>query len=68
MDFESSMSTEASSSLPTFYSTLTSTSDFNNNNLNLKEQALLNKFVSIAGCSFEQAYILLSSANWQYQV
>lgn len=38
------------------------------NNLNLQQQAMLNQFVSIAGCSFEQAFYLLSASNWQYQV
>lgn len=37
-------------------------------NLNLQQQAMLNQFVSIAGCSFDQGLYLLSSSNWQYQV
>lgn len=36
-------------------------------NLNLQQQAMLNQFVSIAGCSFDQGLYLLSSSNWQYQ-
>lgn len=44
------------------------TSNNSNTNLNLQQQAMLNQFVSIAGCSFEQAFNLLSSSNWQYQV
>jgi hypothetical protein len=42
--------------------------DNNNMSLSLKQQAMLNQFVSIAGCSFEQACLLLNSSNWQYQV
>jgi len=38
------------------------------NNLNLQQQAMLNQFVSIAGCSFEQGLYLLSASNWEYQV
>lgn len=38
-----------------------------NLNLNLQQQAMLNQFVSIAGCSLEQAFNLLESSNWQYQ-
>ena len=37
-------------------------------NLSLKQQIILNQFVSIAGCSHEQALSLLSASNWQYQV
>ena len=40
----------------------------NMNNLNLNQQAMLNQFISIAGCSMDQAFHLLSSSNWQYQV
>lgn len=40
----------------------------NNTNLTLKQQAMLNQFISIAGCSYEQAKSLLTSSNWQYQV
>jgi len=39
----------------------------NMNNLNLNQQAMLNQFISIAGCSMDQAFHLLSSSNWQYQ-
>lgn len=52
----------------------TSTTKFNNNNnkydtnLSLKQQVMLNQLASIAGCSYEQAYQLLLTANWQYQV
>lgn len=38
------------------------------NNLNLRQQDMLNQFISIADCSIEQACYLLSSSNWQYQV
>ncbi len=38
------------------------------NNLNQEQQGMLNQFVSIAGCSYDEAYYLLSSSNWQYQV
>lgn len=38
-----------------------------NSNLTLKQQAMLNQFISIAGCSYEQAKSLLASSNWQYQ-
>lgn len=41
--------------------------DYNMNNLNLQQQAMMNQFVSIAGCSFDQALYLLSSNKWQYQ-
>lgn len=40
----------------------------NSTSLTLKQQAMLNQFISIAGCSYEQAKSLLSSSNWQYQV
>ena len=42
----------------------------NNNNTNglaLKQQVMLNQFISITGCSVEQSRHLLASANWQYQ-
>ena len=39
-----------------------------NNNLSLKQQVMLNQFISIAGCSYEDAIQLLITANWQYQV
>jgi hypothetical protein len=39
-----------------------------NTDLTLKQQAMLNQFISIAGCSYEQAKTLLTSSNWQYQV
>ena len=43
-------------------------SKVNANNFTLKQQVMLNQFISIAGCSFEDAIQLLVSSNWQYQV
>lgn len=47
---------------------LLSCNDGNMNNLSLNQQAMVNQFISIAGCSIDQAFYLLSSSNWQYQV
>ncbi len=46
------------------------TREINNNtsNLTLKQQAMLNQFVSISGVSYEEALRFLVSSNWQYQV
>ena len=49
-------------------STKFSSKSNNNNNFTLKQQVMLNQFISIAGCSFEDAIQLLASSNWQYQV
>jgi hypothetical protein len=40
----------------------------NNEDFTLKQQVMLNQFISIAGCSLEDAIKLLASSNWQYQV
>ena len=34
----------------------------------LKEQALINQFVMVAGCAREQAKQLLQAAHWQFEV
>jgi hypothetical protein len=39
----------------------------NTNTLALKQQVMLNQFISITGCSYEQSRHLLASSNWQYQ-
>jgi hypothetical protein len=58
-----------SSSINTNVDTSNSSSISGNvNGLSLKQQVMLNQFVSIAGCSLEQASQLLSASNWQYQV
>jgi hypothetical protein len=46
------------------------TCGINNNttNLTLKQQAMLNQFMSISGVSYEEALRFLVSSNWQYQV
>lgn len=36
--------------------------------LSLRQQVMLNQFVSITGCNYEQAIELLAASNWQYQV
>jgi hypothetical protein len=53
---------------------LSSTAINNNNNnntsvnLSLKQQLVLNQFMSITGCCCEQSVEFLTSTNWQYQV
>lgn len=45
--------------------------DANNNlisKLNLKQQVMMNQFMSITGCTIEQSIHLLASTNWQYQI
>lgn len=36
-------------------------------NLNLKQQVMLNQFMSITGTNLEQSIQILQSTNWQYQ-
>jgi hypothetical protein len=36
--------------------------------LSLKQQLILNQFMSITGCCCEQSIEFLTSTNWQYQV
>ena len=46
------------------------THEINNNtkSLTLKQQAMLNQFMSISGVSYDEALGFLVSSNWQYQV
>lgn len=37
-------------------------------NLTLNQQVMLNQFISITGCTYEQSLVLLESSDWQYQV
>lgn len=34
----------------------------------LREQVMINQFVSVAGCAREQAKQLLQAAHWQFEV
>lgn len=36
--------------------------------LSLKQQVMLNQFMSITGCCVDQSIQFLTSTNWQYQV
>ena len=50
---------------------LHNTQNNTNNNassVSLRQQVMLNQFVSITGCTYEQALQLLISSDWQYQV
>jgi hypothetical protein len=38
------------------------------NDLNNEQQAMLKQFVCITSCTFDEAFYLLTSSNWQYQV
>ena len=49
-------------------STLNYENNANNSKLSLKQQVMINQFMSITGLTFEQSLHLLASANWQYQV
>ena len=40
----------------------------NGSGVSLRQQVMLNQFVSITGCTYEQALQLLISSEWQYQV
>ena len=40
----------------------------NGSSVSLRQQVMLNQFISITGCSHEQALQLLISSDWQYQV
>ena len=48
-------------------SSINTNNNNNTNGLTLKQQVMLNQFISITGCSVEQSRHLLASANWQYQ-
>lgn len=37
-------------------------------NLSLNQQVMLNQFMSITGCTYEQSLGLLDTSDWQYQV
>ncbi len=49
-------------------STLSYENNANNSKLSLKQQVMINQFMSITGLTFEQSLHLLASTNWQYQV
>jgi hypothetical protein len=46
----------------------TTNANNNYNSLSLKQQVMINQFMSITGCCCEQSIEFLRSTNWQYQV